>query len=43
MAGEIWVFGEHRDGEFHPVVAELLAEAGKVSSSIGGVVGAVGG
>ncbi|MFC1990967.1 electron transfer flavoprotein subunit alpha/FixB family protein [Chloroflexota bacterium] len=41
MTDNIWVFAELDEGEFTPVVVELLSEANRLKSSIGGEVEAV--
>ncbi len=41
MIGEVWVFGEHKGGEFHPVVRELLGEARKVADTLKADVGLI--
>lgn len=41
MTDKLWVLVEHQDGELNPVVFELLTEAAKLKTDIGGEVEAV--
>lgn len=35
MTSKIWILAEHQEGEFNPIVAELLTEAEKLKYSLG--------